>query len=293
MEKISLDNLKATKLLNDGLYSRIYLLDDGKIFKMFSCFVTDNEIFSKNIEEKILISDQFKKLNNLVLPLEIVYSPEGLFLGYTMDCYNEIPIADFYNSLTLRDKLNIEKINNIYQNICLSIKTLNNEEIIAPDLCTYGNVLIDKKLNVKITDYDGLQIKDHFSMEISSTLGNQQQYLSKKYLKSDDVSMIYTDNIDKKSLALLFFSYFFGMDMEKTVDYYKKNGYPIDICIKSVLNYHNVNDEELLTLSCNLYDYDKDNSYFDEIANKITVNNDLSFVKEVNNIVSKKLIKKR
>lgn len=64
---------------------------------------------------------------------------------------------------------------------------------------------------MSLIDYDGLQIEKFITPVISSSLGDQKQYFCPKYCNNK----IFTSELDKKSLIILYFLDTFNVDITK------------------------------------------------------------------------------
>lgn len=85
-----------------------------------------------------------------------------------------------------------------------------NKVIVFPDLCTFDNVFINEKEQLSLIDYEGLQVGEHISVNISTNLGNQENYIHRKYLKND----LFTPEIDKTGLIIMYFLAAFHVDLK-------------------------------------------------------------------------------
>ena len=91
------------------------------------------------------------------------------------------------------------------------VKRGNDAGIVFPDLCTCDNIFIDSSGNMNFIDYDGLQVGNHITPILSTSLGRQEQYLCSKYYKNG----LFTPELDKKSLIILYFLTAFNINLGK------------------------------------------------------------------------------
>lgn len=210
MKKVYIDQLKITKAIGQSQQANIYQLNDGSILKLFNPMIL---YFYKNIgynlEKKILDAKPLFNIPEIIVPKQIVLDRKNNFNGYTMDKAKGIDFDNYDNTLSLEQKEDLYEYAKIYNKLEDIVKRGHKEQIIFPDLCTCENIFIDDDGNLKLIDYDGLQVKKHISPHMSTSLGDQDQYLIPKYFKND----LFTENLDKKSLIVLYFLDVFNVNL--------------------------------------------------------------------------------
>lgn len=218
---IKMKDLNRMRPMLEGNNSSIYVLNDGIIAKRFK-HLTDNEKREKT--KKILLSDTYKEIEGLSLPIDILETEKGI-CGYLQEKREGIPFGDYCNSVD--EGVSLDEIVNYFCKLENIVKKANELEMFFPDLSTYGNVLYDQSAKeVSVLDYDGSQIKGLPSGNISSFIYHFFDYFCKcdKYSsKSNDIStLLYNDNIDKFTLAYRFFYYATKLKFP-SFDYFKEN----------------------------------------------------------------------
>ena len=209
MEKINISQLSEEGLTKvfEGKKATIYKTTSGEMFKSFSRdylrFLISGGI---NLEKNILKSKPVLDIPNIIVPNKAVYS-DGFFLGYTTEFVEGVNLNAFLNGLSLGQKYDLDGYASLYSDIENVVKGASN--IVFPDLCTLTNLIVTDNGDINFVDYDGLQVDGRKTACVSTMLGNQEQYFNNKYLKGD----IYTKELDKKSLIMLYFITTFNVDL--------------------------------------------------------------------------------
>lgn len=197
MEKVELTNInfKKIKILKKSTISKVFLLDEKEVVKVY------NSSYLKGINRRITLERKIQasstiKLKELVLPKKIVLI-NGNFAGYTMEyikgkSYLDIAIAPYRNlDLINKEYLEIEKI----------IKKFHKEGIIVPDLLNLTNIIVTED-GLRFIDYDGMQIRDNKASSVSKILKKDIRHSST--IKYCNHLGLYTEELDKKSLLILY-----------------------------------------------------------------------------------------
>lgn len=197
MERVELTNInfKKIKILKKSTISKVFLLDEKEVVKVY------NSSYLKGINRRITLERKIQasstiKLKELVLPKKIVLI-NGNFAGYTMEyikgeSYLDIAIAPYRNlDLINKEYLEIEKI----------IKKFHKEGIIVPDLLNLTNIIVTEE-GLRFIDYDGMQIRDNKASSVSKILKKDIRHSST--IKYCNHLGLYTEELDKKSLLILY-----------------------------------------------------------------------------------------
>lgn len=214
MEKISLHSLdvKEERMIfqnNELVPTTIYRLKDGSIFKMFNAEVLNffrHLVPNFDIEAKVLSADEMK-IPEIIIPTKAAYT-NGLFTGYVMPAAKGITFTEHDENKTLPERVDLLQYAKEHNELEQIVKRSNNQGIVFPDLCTCENIFIHQD-GFSLIDYDGLQIGDHATYSFSTSLGEQDQYDTPKYMNEG----LYTPNLDKKSLITLYFSTAFNVNL--------------------------------------------------------------------------------
>lgn len=197
MEKVELTNInfKKIKILKKSSISKVFLLDEKEVVKVYNSSYLKGINRRRTLERKIQASSTIK-LKELVLPKKIILI-NGNFAGYTMDyikgeSYLDIAIAPYRNlDLINKEYLEIEKI----------IKKFHKEGIIVPDLLNLTNIIVTEE-GLRFIDYDGMQIRDNKASSVSKILKKDIRHSST--IKYCNHLGLYTEELDKKSLLILY-----------------------------------------------------------------------------------------
>ena len=197
MEKVELTNInfKKIKILKKSPISKVFLLDEKEVVKVYNSSYLKGINRRRALERKIQASSTIK-LKELVLPKKIVLI-NGNFAGYTMEyikgeSYLDIAIAPYRNlDLINKEYLEIEKI----------IKKFHKEGIIVPDLLNLTNIIVTEE-GLRFIDYDGMQIRDNKAASVSKILKKDIRHSST--IKYCNHLGLYTEELDKKSLLILY-----------------------------------------------------------------------------------------
>ena len=197
MEKVELTNInfKKIKILKKSPISKVFLLDEKEVVKVYNSSYLKGINRRRALERKIQASSTIK-LKELVLPKKIVLI-NGNFAGYTMEyikgeSYLDIAIAPYRNlDLINKEYLEIEKI----------IKKFHKEGIIVPDLLNLTNIIVTEE-GLRFIDYDGMQIRDNKASSVSKILKKDIRHSST--IKYCNHLGLYTEELDKKSLLILY-----------------------------------------------------------------------------------------
>ena len=188
-----------------------YLPRTNQVLKVFQPkFLYFLKSIGINMEEKILLSEKLNISPEIIKPTSIVYDNNGNFIAYTTPYQKEKNFNQWDINSTLSEKEDLSRYAKIHYNIEKIVK--NSPDIVMPDLCSCDNILVGKNDTIKLIDYDGLQTKNIPTFSISSSLGDQLQYFnSSKYYQG----RLFTKELDKKSLIILYFFSAFNVDLNK------------------------------------------------------------------------------
>lgn len=197
MEKVELTNInfKKIKILKKSPISKVFLLDEKEVVKVYNSSYLKGINRRRALERKIQASSTIK-LKELILPKKIILI-NGNFAGYTMEyikgeSYLDIAIAPYRNlDLINKEYLEIEKI----------IKKFHKEGIIVPDLLNLTNIIVTEE-GLRFIDYDGMQIRDNKASSVSKILKKDIRHSST--IKYCNHLGLYTEELDKKSLLILY-----------------------------------------------------------------------------------------
>lgn len=250
-------------------------------------FLFDQKLGGIDIEAKILDAVELKHSPEIIVPNYAAYDNCGRFLGYNCDPAKGIDYNTYYDNLSIKQHCDLISFATIHSRIESVIK--KNPNIVFPDLCTVDNIFIDANKNVSFIDYDGLQVGKHRSVSISTNLGNPKQYIFKpKYFNRQ---ILFTKELDKKSLIMLYFTSVFNIDLNKvgTIDPF--DGKPITL--DDVFSILNLDDPDLCHKVWKLFQDNQPNEYLGNDMFRIADKYDLKVLRKVGDFYYKCLEKKK
>lgn len=193
--------------------SKIYYLSNtDQILKVFNPnYLLINKMIGINLEKKFLYSETMEMNPAIVKPTAIVLDENHNLIGYTTNYERGKSLNSRSEELTQSKSEDLYRYAKVHGNLKNIIE--DSPDIIFPDLCTCENIILNNNDNtIKLIDFDGFQVKDQSSFCISTSLGDQIQYIdSKKYRKGN----LFTKELDKKSLTILYFLDTFNVDLNK------------------------------------------------------------------------------
>lgn len=213
MVKDNVRDLCYGKCIYKTTLSEIFEIRDGYVAKFIPRLMLEAyKEFGGSLEKKIQYADDIVDMDELYKPTSAMYANED-FCGYAMLENKGININDCDKSLTLEQRSDLKRYAFIYKQLENIVKKGHSQarKIIFPDLASCDNIFLAEDLKVSLIDYDGLQIGDQFSVSYSSNLGNDEDYDIVKYKNG----LFFTEEIDKTSLAILYFLDTFNVDLKK------------------------------------------------------------------------------
>ncbi len=199
---------KATLITNGSNFMDTYYLKNGDILKVlkkrealpyklaYSYFD-----FIRSLYSKLRQSSQLD-VEEVVLP-KAMYMDGDRLMGYSVLYFDMISLDDF-----LKENHDIETINDIFYRLGDVVKKANSQGIIMPDLGNANNILIDPKTKeIKLIDYDGLQIKGANSFSISKLMSGSDNPIFKASKYFNSFSMLFSKEFDKATLLALYLYY--------------------------------------------------------------------------------------
>lgn len=285
--KEDIKDLKIEEILCKSDNSTIYRLADGRLLKVIDFQV--QEMFNELGEsyEKRVVDPRGKIVEEIVAPLSAVYK-FGNCCGYTMEEVEGVALTDYCDNYINHENINLEQYSKIYSKLENIVIKANKNGIIMPDMCTEGNILIQKDGNLRIIDYDGLQIKDNISIAISTTIGDPYRYLfSNKYR---DGFYHFTSELDKTSLTYFIFLLFFNTDIAKVGEYYP--GTHKLVTVADIFEYLGCTDTQFMQKVEDNLDILKPGHYLASDLERIASNYKLVQNDECPDPLAKKLIRK-
>ena len=138
-----------------------------------------------------------------------MYMDHDEVVGYTVPKILLPNIGD-----TLEKNKTFSNVSNVLLLLTNKVEKLNEQGIVFPDLCTYGNIFYDAGTNnIKFIDYDGIQIFDTWSDSVSALIKYDfnPMYAAEKYTIPGD--FLWTSNIDRASIVALYLKKLLGVNI--------------------------------------------------------------------------------
>lgn len=244
--------------------SCLFKTKDGEFVKLFTPIVLEMyyNIAHVNLEAKLLNKEKFFITEEIIKPNTIYYSRNGMAVGYKMRAAKGIDFNKFDTTLSQNEQLNLARFNNIHKKLETIVK--NNKDIIFPDLCTCDNIYIGPNDNLELIDYDGMQIGKHQAIAMSTTLNDRSNnYYIPKYWQRK----LFTKNLDKKSLILLYFLSAFHVDLNKVgaINPYNKRR----VTLEETFYIMGLQDYEIYEKVSKLFNDNVDNVYLEDSIDKL------------------------
>lgn len=212
MNKIYRRELNIIGKLSDSQTSQIFKLDNDSILKIYKpLLMMIYKMMGISLEYKIMQAKPIKNIPEIIVPEIGVYDENNCFVGSIMKSAKGIDYNTYDDNLSILERCNLKKYADIHTKLESIVKRGNEKKIVFPDLCTCDNIYIDSLGNIQLIDYDGLQIGEFKVPSMSTSLGDSDQYLIPKYCKNG----LFTPNLDKKSLIILYFILTFNVDLNK------------------------------------------------------------------------------
>lgn len=179
MEKVvySRRELHNLEIYNTSGSSSVIYRDGNKIIKIYECgFYFDGLI--DNIYNKIVFPKDSELIPEIVRPISLVYENESDFSirpGNIIGSITPFIEGETYFNIVNRlknkyDILNPNVFISYYMEFERILKSGSDKKIVFKDFTNRRNIIIDPNDNMKIIDYEGIQIGRYNVLEISRNL---------------------------------------------------------------------------------------------------------------------------
>lgn len=284
---VQLKDIKTVKEIPGVENSKVYRTKDGGVLKLFSPFIFMlYNVSGISLEDKIRNSSKIESVPEIITPNAAVYDGEK-FVGYTMDYVEGLNYNELDDRFTLSQRCNLKMYASMYHKFESIVKRGNKEGIVFPDFCTCDNIIINSDGQVHLIDYDGLQVRNYKSIGISTSLGNDAQYMNSKYQKDG----LFNPNLDKKSLIILYFLDTFNINLNTVGQFNPYSGR--SITLDDIFNQINLQDNDVKHKVWKCFRSDVDNDFLgtdvDRIADQYQM---MIYPQSIGGVYIKRLIKK-
>lgn len=270
MQKLFYDELKRKikKEIYKSYYSTLYLLDNDEVLKIFQpSYLEAGSYYDLDMEKKVIDKEKYESgiSKNIVVPTGIVYSNNGEFMGYTMPYIYGKDYNQIEEDITKEDRENFNTFNPFFHDLEKIIK--ESKEVVIPDLCTCENIFIEPNGNVKLLDYDGMQIGDNMTLTSSTSIYPLPYYFNqKKYCENG----LLTKQLDIQSIYFLYFLTTFNVDLLKVGRTDPFSGRVISL--EDIFRIINLKDPELMHKVWKIFQKNEVNEYLGDTIDKLEEN---------------------
>lgn len=258
MKKIILTRniISGLKPFTTSSSATLFKMKNGDILKIFNPFyMTMAKMHRINLEKKIEAADSVKLSDKIKIPTSAFYDSNNSFIGYASNSACGISYNDLEDTLTLKQREDLYRYANIFTKL---EKIVKESDAVFPDLCTCDNIFIDENDNIELIDYDGIQVGNHRVMQMSTTLGADSLYCNPKYSRNG----LFTKNLDKKSLILLYFLDVLNVNLNMVGQ--KVPGTGELITLDMVFNIIGIDDYDFMNKVYKIFNDKLDNEYLGE-----------------------------
>lgn len=220
-------DLKKIETIYSGEGSRIYRLDDGRVYKEATPMILSMCAYTGVDFESKLHSTNAATIGEIVNPITVAYNGRQC-IGYTMAYTPGETLNSYDDTYTLAQRSNLVDYAKLFSKIESVVKRANKVGVVMPDLCTCDNIILSPNGGVKFIDFDGMQFgKNDKSFAFSTSLKHMNKYLMSK--KFTDSFCHFTRELDITSLTILMFLVVFNIDLNKVGMYHPYEKRPITV----------------------------------------------------------------
>ena len=252
MNIVQLNDLNIKNKIYDGKRSSVYILEDGRILKIYKRDYI--ELLRKvgiDIEKKMADSFVTSTNDNIIKPSCLVYDKQE-FVGDISIRAKGVDYLTFLESLNIEERTDLKLFATLYSKLESIIRTSSN--IVFPDICSYENIFISNSdCNIELIDYEGFQVDNYPTLSFSRGLGDRQILMkSKKYTVEQGITgkvPLYTKELDIRSLIYFYFRSVFNIDLRYDRD--------IEVIARSI----NLNNPDIMYKVWALFEEDVPNEW--------------------------------
>lgn len=255
---VSMKELNSKKADLESKTCKVYYLDD-LVLKRF--LHLDNSM--KRLLEKKYECSKNIYINRVSMPIDKLETENG-FCGYVEKILpgymnKELKLyTDYYNEN--RENILIEDITSYILSCHKIVDDCHKFNIINPDLTSAGNTFFNPKTrDVYFTDYQGMQVDELKTRNISDFIAFDPILSEEKYIKDD----LYNKNIDLYSLAIRYFYYISKINIPRVMSFY-------NLKIDELINMAGIENTSFAECLKILYDKEKDNEDIKEAITSLS-----------------------
>lgn len=281
-------DVKRATLISNGEDALVIKLNNGSILKIFKQHTLEVlEELNIDIESKILSAVPLKNSPEILIPTSAAYDEAGKFIGYTMLPAKGVSYTLYNDNLTLEQRKDLKRYAKVHHKIESVLR--RNKDMVFPDVCTCDNIFIDNKQNIEFIDYDGIQVKNHRAISLSTALGEAAPILSDKKYFTDD--LFYTKELDKKSSIFLYFICALNINLTKVGEIDPLTGRAVTL--DDIFSCINLDDPDICHKVWKTFQKCESNEFLGDDIYRMVDKYDIEILGRHNNTYFKRLLKKR
>ena len=186
--------------------AKIYRLPNGELLKIG--YSKNKERFyeaQNHLYDSLKHVEEINSISNVAWPTRVVHDT-CFFSGYTMPEIAGIDLDTF--ALDLTDLYEFAEVFIKIENVVKEGHKLN---VVFPDLCNGGNIIITPEGNAVFIDFDGIQPEGMSKFFFAKAIGKKTSKMSSKYF--DKNLNRFTKELDVKSVIFLYFDKVFNIKL--------------------------------------------------------------------------------
>lgn len=275
-------DLNKVETIYSGEGSKIYRLDDGRLYKEATPMLLSICAYTGVDLERKLHSTNAATISEIVNPITVAYNGRQC-VGYTMDYVTGATLNSYDDTYTLAQRSNLVEYAKLFSEIERIVKRANKVGVVMPDLCTCDNIILNPNGGLNFIDFDGMQFgRSDKSIAFSTSLKHMEKYLMSK--KFTDGFCHFTRELDITSLTILMFLVVFNIDLNKVGMYHPFDKKPITV--EMIFEQLGLDDDSLLRkVKANL-SLTESGSYISDDLVRIAKNYDMFTLKVPSHIKS-------
>ena len=258
MYKMYLKDLKPQikTMIKSSLAGGVYRLNNGDFLKIYSPIFKSLLGDARILEDKVMDAKPIDSVPEIIVPKCAVYDYPNNFVGYVTSPALGVDLNAYDENFSLQRRSDLTAYTSFFTGLIDAVKRANKEQIVFPDLCTCDNIFV-KCGRISFIDYDGLQVGRHKVFALSTTLGDEEQYYCPKYFQQG----LFTPELDKKSMVLLYFLFVFNIDLNK-IGHFDPTGHKITL--EDIFEIIGLEDTSFMDKVKKILSSNQDGDYIDE-----------------------------
>lgn len=297
-EKIMFREIFKLPVIAEGA-SSIILKDGDTVIKLYKPGYLDMEKqIGIDTERKMLRAKEIKLLPEIEIPVSMLYDERNNFVGVRNRYIKGVSYNEFINNNKENTKENHETIINCHDKFEDFLKRASKSGVVLPDFASCDNIIVTnggkEKFDIKMIDYDGIQLGNERTMAICSSLMSEKQHpdmneeliFTKKYLNSDNS---FTSELNIYSQYVLFFLDLLHSDISM-IGHNTPFGV---ITFDTLFSFMGLDDYDLQNKIWKLFQQNMKNEFLSDDKYTILEKYDIEAIGKKNGIEARRLVRKR